>query len=56
MGFNKSEADSNLYFIFVEVYLLILVLYVDDMFLTGSRKLIVGCKADMTYEFNMKDI
>jgi hypothetical protein len=56
MGFTKSEADPNLYFIFVEVDLLILVLYVDDMFLTGSEKLIAGCKEDMAVEFEMKDI
>jgi hypothetical protein len=47
MGFTKSEADSNLYYIFVETDLLILVLYVDDLFLTGAEKLIAGCKADM---------
>jgi hypothetical protein len=35
MGFPKSEADSNLYYILGEP--LILVLYVDDLFLTGIR-------------------
>jgi hypothetical protein len=36
--------------------MLILVLYVDDMFLTRSNKFIAGCKANMTVEFEMKDI
>jgi hypothetical protein len=56
MGFTKSEADPKLYFIFVEADLLILVMYVDDMFLIGSKKLIARCKADMAVEFEMKDI
>jgi hypothetical protein len=55
MGFTKSEADSNLYYIFVQIDLLILVLYVDDLFLT-VEKLIAGCKANMVVEFEMKDI
>jgi hypothetical protein len=32
------------------------VLYVDDLFLLGAKKLIVGCKADMEDEFEMKDM
>jgi hypothetical protein len=43
MGFTKSEADSNLYYIIVGGEPLILVLYVDDLFLTGLEKLIVEC-------------
>jgi hypothetical protein len=56
MGFTKSEADPNLYYIFVGIDLLILVLYVDNLFLTSAKKLIVGCKADMEAKFEMKDI
>ena len=56
MGFTKSEADPILYFIFVSVDLLILVLYVEDFFLLGLKKLIAGCKVDMVAEFKMKDI
>jgi hypothetical protein len=47
MGFTKSEADSNLYYIFVVIDLLMLALCVDDLFLTGVEKLIGGCKADL---------
>jgi hypothetical protein len=56
MGFTKSEADPNLYFILVGADPLILVLYIDDLFLTGAEDLIVGCKADLASEFEMKDI
>jgi hypothetical protein len=40
MGFTKSEADPNLYFILIGEDPLILVLYVDDLFLTGAEELI----------------
>jgi hypothetical protein len=56
MGFTKSEVDPNLYFILVGTDPLILVLYVDDLFLTGAEELIAGCKADLATEFEMKDI
>jgi hypothetical protein len=38
MGFTKSEADPNLYYILVGDDPLILVLYVDDLFLTRVRE------------------
>jgi hypothetical protein len=56
MGFVNSDAYSNLYYIMVGGEPLILVLYVDDLFLTGSQRLIVDCKRDLTSEFNMKDL
>ena len=37
MGFQKSEADPNLYFIMVGDDPLILLLYVDDLFITGRE-------------------
>jgi hypothetical protein len=36
LGFNKSVADPNLYYKIVNGEALILVLYVDDLFLTGT--------------------
>jgi hypothetical protein len=51
MGFTKSEVDPNLYYIFVGIDLLILVLYVDDLFLIGAEKLIAWCKVDMEAKF-----
>jgi hypothetical protein len=56
MGFPKSEVDPNLYLIQVGEDPLILVLYVDDLFLTGVEKLIASCKRDLASEFEMKDI
>ena len=37
MGFQKSEADLNLYFIMVGDDLLVLLLYVDDLFIIGRE-------------------
>jgi hypothetical protein len=54
MGFIRSEADSNLYYVIVRGELLILVLYVDDLFLTGSKRLIAKCKRDPTSKYEMK--
>jgi len=56
MGFEKSEADPNLYYIVVGEDPLILVLYVDDLFITEAERLIVGCKKSLSSEFEMKDI
>ena len=56
LGFTKSEADANLYQIVVESKLLIIVLYVDDLILTGDEQLIHSCKADLAKEFEMKDL
>ena len=56
MGFVKGEADSNLYFLLVGDDPLILVLYVDDLFLIGAERLIKECKEDLDMEFEMKDI
>ena len=33
---------------------MILVLYVDDLFLTGGEPLILKCKRDLAFEFEMK--
>ena len=40
----------------VEGGTLILVLYVDDLFLTGSSGLIEDCKRNMAVKFYMKDL
>ena len=50
MGFQKSEADTNLYFIMVGDDPLILLLYVDDLFITGGERPIVACKKDLAAE------
>eukprot|EP00253_Pinus_taeda_P026258 PITA_26258 len=56
LGFIKSEVDANLYHIVVEGKLLIIVLYVDDLILTGDEKLVKYCKEDLLREFEMKDV
>eukprot|EP00253_Pinus_taeda_P020572 PITA_20572 len=55
MGFIKSDADPNLYYLVVENEPLILVLYVDDLFLAGSSMFIKDSKENLAIEFNMKD-
>ena len=44
MGFEKSDVDRNLYFIIRGEDTLILILYVDDLFITGAEDLIVEWK------------
>ena len=53
MGFQRSEADHNLYFLIGEVPL-ILVLYVDDIFLTVDERLIGYCNSNLIVDFEMK--
>jgi hypothetical protein len=52
MGFTKSEVDpiSHILLDFI------LVLYVDDLFLMGSKELISNCNKDLASDFKMKDI
>ena len=54
--FTKSKADANLYQIVVEAKILIIILYVDDLILTGDKKPIHSCKEDLAKEFEMKDM
>eukprot|EP00253_Pinus_taeda_P034424 PITA_34424 len=56
LGFIKSEANANLYHIMVEGKPLIIVLFVDDLILTGDDQLINSCKEDLAREFEMKDM
>ena len=56
MGFEKSEADPTLYYLVDGEDPIILVLYVDDLFITGVERLIGRCKVDLGTEFEMKDI
>ena len=55
MGFQRSEADHNLYLLSGEVPL-ILVLYVYDLFLTRDERLIEDYKSNLAIEFEMKDL
>ena len=48
IGFQKNEADPNLYYILVCGVPLILLLYVDDLFITRGENLINACKKDLS--------
>jgi hypothetical protein len=54
--FSKSVADPNLYYRIFGNECLILVIYVDDLFLISSERLIVECKQELTAKFEMKDL
>eukprot|EP00253_Pinus_taeda_P001473 PITA_01473 len=56
LGFTRSEADPNLYFKVEDDKPLILVLYVDNLFLISADPLIHKCKRELASEFEMKDL
>ena len=56
MGSEKNEVDPNLYYIIQGEDTLILILYVDDLFITGAKDLIADCKLGLASKFEMSDI
>lgn len=56
LGFQSSDVDSNLYLRMIKNQPLFVVLYVDDLFLTGENHLIEWCKKELTERFEMKDL
>jgi hypothetical protein len=54
MSFTKSKTDSNLYFKVMNDEPVILLLYVDDLFLTREENLITKSKKKFTTELEMK--
>jgi hypothetical protein len=56
LGFNKSVVDANLYYKVDNGESLILILHVDDLFLTGAEHLITWCKHELASKFEMKDL
>jgi hypothetical protein len=56
LGFTKSKVDPNLYFKIENDGPVILLLYVDDLFLTDEENLITDCKKKLAAEFEMKDL
>ena len=56
LGFTKSKADSNLYYKVEGDGLMILLLYVDYLFLIGKDKPINKCKKKLVAEFEMKNL
>ena len=56
LGFTKSRVDSNLYYKIEDDGITILLLYVDDIFLTIEYKPLIECKKNLVAEFEMKDL
>ena len=56
LGFTKSKADSNLYYKVEDGNPMMLLLYVDDLFLIGMSGLIIDTKRKLAAEFKMKDL
>ena len=56
LGFTKSKADSKLYFEVDDGRPAILLLYVDDLFLTGKDELIRDVRRRLAAELKMKDL
>ena len=54
LGFLKSKSYSNIYYKIEDDGQVILLLYVDDLFLTGNAKLITNCKKKLASKFEMK--
>ena len=56
LGFTKSKADSNLYYNVEGGNTVMLILYVDDLFVTGTDGLIADTKRKLAAEYEMKDL
>ena len=56
LGFTKSKVDPNLYYKVVDGDQVILLLYMDDLFLIGEEKFILDSKRNLTAEFKMNDL
>ena len=56
IGFTESKANSKLYFKVEGRRPMMLMLYVDDLFLTGKEELIKVARRRLATEFEMKDL
>ena len=56
LGFTKSKTDSNLYYKVEDGNPVILLLYVDDLFVTGTDGLIADTKRKLAAELEMKEL
>ena len=54
-GFTKSKMDSNLYLKVEGIKLVMLILYVDNLFVTSAEELITDARRRLAIEFEMKD-
>ena len=56
LGFTKSKANSNLYYKVEDGNPVMLLLYVDDLFMTCTDGLITDTKRKLAAKFEMKDL
>ena len=56
LGFTKSKEDSHLFFKVEGRRTMMLMLYVDDLFLIGKEELIKDARRRLDIEFEMKDL
>ena len=56
LGFTKGKADSNLYYKVEDGNPVILLLYVEDLFVPSIDGLIVDTKRKLSAKFEMKDL
>ena len=56
LQFTKSKVDSNLYFKVEGEILVMLLLYVDDVFLIGKEELFKYARRRLATEFKLKDL
>ena len=56
LGFTKSKADSNLCYKVEDGNPVMLLLYVDDLFVTGMDGFIADTKRKLAAKFKMKDL
>ena len=56
LGFTESKEDSNLCFKVEGKRLVMILLYVDDLFLIGKEELIKDARRRLVVEFKMKDL
>ena len=54
LGFTKSKVDSNLYLKVEDGRPVILLLYVNDLFLTGEEEIITDARRRLATKFKMK--
>ena len=56
LGFTESKSDSNLFFKVEDGRPVMLLLHVDDLFLTGKEELIRVSRRRLASKFKMKDL
>jgi len=56
LGFTNNAANPNLYYLFDQSDLLVLVLYADLILTSSSEKIIAWCKKKLASGFDMKEI